>query len=163
MAAREKRYWLFKSEPDVFSFDDLWKAKGRRTSWGGVRNYQARNLIRDEMQAGDGVLFYHSSSEPTGVAGIAELSTAAYADPTQFDRRDDAYDPKSKREAPTWLAVDIKAVRRLERFVTLAELRATPELAAMGVLRRGNRLSVQPVTRAEWLAVERLAGSKGLV
>ena len=153
-----KNYWLVKSEPDVFSFDALWKAKGRRTAWEGVRNYQARNFMRDGMRAGDGVLFYHSSADPSGVAGFAEVVGPAYPDPTQFDPQSEYFDPDSDRAAPKWLLVDVRATERAPRFVALEALRAEPALAAMGVLRRGNRLSVQPVTAAEWLAVRRLAG-----
>lgn len=158
MARPERAFWLLKSEPDVYSFDDLWRAKGRRTAWEGVRNYQARNLMRDRMRAGDGVVFYHSSAEPPGVAGFAEVASPAYADPTQFDPLSDYHDPRSDPDSPAWVAVDVRAVERAVRFVPLAALRAAPELARMAVLQRGNRLSVQPVTPAEWRAVRRLAG-----
>jgi len=151
-----RRYWLFKSEPDVFGFDHLLAAPGRTTNWEGVRNYQARNFLRDDVQVGDGVLFYHSNAEPAGVAGTAEVVRAAYADPTAFDPASDYYDPKSRPDAPAWLQVDVRAVARCARLVTLAELRAEPALADLVVLRRGNRLSVTPVTAAEWAAVCRL-------
>ena len=151
-----RRYWLVKSEPDVFGFDDLLAAPGRTTGWDGVRNYQARNYMRDEMQVGDGVLFYHSTSDPAGVAGVAEVARAAYPDATAFDPGHDGYDPKSRPDAPAWVQVDVRAVERFPRVVTLAELRAEPALAEMVVLRRGNRLSVTPVTAAEWKAVCRL-------
>jgi predicted RNA-binding protein with PUA-like domain len=150
------RYWLVKSEPDVFGFDDLLAAPGRTAGWDGVRNYQARNYMRDEMRVGDGVLFYHSNGDPAGVAGLAEVARAAYPDATAFDPAHDGYDPKSRPEAPVWLQVDVRAVERFPRVVTLAELRAEPALAEMVVLRRGNRLSVTPVTAAEWAAVCRL-------
>jgi predicted RNA-binding protein with PUA-like domain len=150
------RYWLVKSEPDVFGFDDLLAAPGRTAGWDGVRNYQARNYMRDEMRVGDGVLFYHSNGDPAGVAGLAEVARAAYPDATAFDPAHDGYDPKSRPEAPVWLQVDVRAVERFARVVTLAELRAEPALAEMVVLRRGNRLSVTPVTAAEWAAVCRL-------
>jgi predicted RNA-binding protein with PUA-like domain len=156
--AAPRRFWLLKSEPQDFSFDDLLAARGRRAGWDGVRNHQARNLMRDRMQVGDGVLFYHSSAEPPGVAGIARIARAAYPDPTQFDRRSEHYDPKSRKESPTWLQVDVEAVRELPRFLPLAELRATPALSGMLLLRRGQRLSIQPVTPEEWLAVLALAG-----
>jgi len=156
----KKRYWLFKSEPGVYSFDDLWKEKGRRTLWDGIRNYQVRNFMRDDMSVGDGVLFYHSSTDPPGVAGVAEVVRAAYPDPTQFDAADAHYDPKSDPDDPRWLVVDVKAVAKLARFVPLAELKAAPALAEMGVVRRGNRLSIQPVTPAQWRAVLRLGGSR---
>ncbi len=154
----KRRYWLFKSEPDAFSFDDLWKAKKRTTLWDGVRNYQARNLLRDDVQVGDGVLYYHSSCQPPGVVGIAEVVRAGYPDPTQFESSDAHHDPKSDPDDPRWFAVDIRAVKKGARFVPLDELRAEKRLASMGLLRRGNRLSVQPVTAAEWKHVVALLG-----
>jgi predicted RNA-binding protein with PUA-like domain len=157
----ERRYWLLKSEPDVFSFDDLLAAPGRTTGWDGVRNYQARNYMRDEMRVGDGVLFYHSNAELAGVAGLAEVAGAAYPDPTAFDPAHDGYDPRSRPDAPAWLQVDVRAVAALPRFVPLAAMRAEPALAGMVVLRRGNRLSVTPVAAAEWAAVCRLGGAAG--
>jgi predicted RNA-binding protein with PUA-like domain len=159
--ARAVRHWLLKSEPEAFSFDDLWRAPRRTTSWGGVRNYQARNLLRDELARGDLVLFYHSSSEPSGVAGLACVARAGYPDPTQFEPGDPGHDPESSRAAPRWTAVDVRALARLPRFVPLAELRAEPALAGMVLLRRGSRLSVQPVTPAEWRIVLSLARWKG--
>ncbi len=150
---RAGRHWLLKSEPEVFSFDDLWRAKKRTTAWGGVRNYQARNLLRDELARGDLVLFYHSSAEPSGVAGIARVVRAGYPDPTQFDARDVGHDAASSRAEPRWFAVDVQAVLPLARFVALAELRAERRLADMVLLRRGSRLSVQPVTPDEWRVV----------
>jgi predicted RNA-binding protein with PUA-like domain len=158
MPDRPTRYWLFKSEPDCFSFDDLLTAPKRTTCWDGVRNYQARNFMRDDMAVGDGVLFYHSSAEPAGVAGIAEVAREAYPDHTAFDPAEDHYDPKSTRDAPTWLMVDVRAVKQLPRFLTLGELRATPGLEALQVLKRGNRLSITPVTPDEWQIVRRLGG-----
>jgi predicted RNA-binding protein with PUA-like domain len=155
------RHWLLKSEPEVFSFDDLWRAKARTTSWNGVRNYRARNFLRDEMALGDLVLFYHSSAEPSGVAGLARVVRAGHPDPAQFDPRDPYFDPKSTREEPRWFTVEVQAVRKLPRFVTLAELRREPRLAGMGLLQRGNRLSVQPVAGAEWRAVLALGGLEG--
>jgi predicted RNA-binding protein with PUA-like domain len=151
------RAWLFKSEPGEFSFDDLWAAKGRRTSWDGIRNYQARNLLRDQVRKGDPVLFYHSSAEPTGVVGLAEVARDAVPDPTQFDPRSEGHDPASSREEPRWWSVEIRALRKLPRVVTLEEMKRTPELAEMGVVRRGNRLSIQPVTEVELANVLRLA------
>jgi predicted RNA-binding protein with PUA-like domain len=167
MPARPRRFWLMKSEPDVFGFDDLLAAPGRTTSWEGVRNYQARNFMRDEMAVGDRVLYYHSNAEPAGVAGIAEVARAAYPDPTAFDPASAYHDPKSDPADPVWLMVDVRAVEGFPRVVTLAELRAEPALAEMVALRRGNRLSVTPVTAAEWKAVCRLgragraAGARG--
>lgn len=151
-------YWLMKSEPDVFSFDDLWKSPKRRTMWDGVRNYQARNFMRDAMRVGDGVLFYHSNATPPGVAGIAKVASEAYDDPTQFDPKDKHFDPKSKPEAPRWQLVDVQAVKKLKEFVPLDELRAQRSLAKMALLQRGQRLSVQPVTRAEWKRVVAMGG-----
>lgn len=155
------RHWLLKVEPEVFSFEDLWKARRRTTSWGGVRNYQARNLLRDALAPGDLALYYHSNADPSGVAGVARIVRGGYPDATQFDPRDPGHDPKSTPEAPRWFAVDVQALRRLPRFVTLAELRADPSLARMELLRRGNRLSVQPVTAGEWRRVLLLGGLEG--
>ncbi len=154
------RHWLLKTEPGVFSFDDLLRAPKKRTGWSGVRNHQARNFMRDAMAVGDGVLIYHSSAEPTGVAGLARISAAARPDPTQFDARSEGYDPKSRREDPTWLEVEVEAVRALPRFVELATLKAHPGLAKMLVVQRGQRLSVQPVQPAEWALVLELGGLK---
>ena len=155
--AREQRFWLVKSEPTEFSFDDLWAAKGRRTMWDGVRNYQARNFLRDEMKPGDAVLYYHSNADPTGVVGVAEVAGAPYADPTQFERGHAHYDPAARSDEPRWFVVDLVARRRLPRVVTLEELKAQPALRAMGVVQRGSRLSVQPVARAEFELVLELA------
>jgi predicted RNA-binding protein with PUA-like domain len=141
------RYWLMKTEPDEFSIDDL--AKKKVEPWTGVRNYQARNFIR-EMQIGDGVLFYHSSCEIPGVAGIAEVAAAAYPDPTQFDRKSDYYDAASKREEPRWSLVDVKFKRKLKRVIPLTELKDRRELDGFALTARGNRLSVLPVTKAQW-------------
>ncbi|HEY6985115.1 MAG TPA: EVE domain-containing protein [Rhodanobacteraceae bacterium] len=141
------RYWLMKTEPDEFSIDDL--ARRKVEPWTGVRNYQARNFMR-EMRVGDGVLFYHSSCEVPGVAGIAEVATAAHPDPTQFDRKSDYYDAASKREEPRWSLVDVKFRRKLKRVVPLSELKDRNELEGFALLARGNRLSVLPVTQAQW-------------
>ncbi|MBA8882191.1 putative RNA-binding protein with PUA-like domain [Dokdonella fugitiva] len=137
-----------KSEPDVFSIDDL--ARVRKEPWTGVRNYQARNFMRDGMSEGDGVLFYHSSCEVPGVAGLAEVASAAYPDPTQFDRKSEYYDEKSTREEPRWMLVDVAFKRKLKRTITLAELKEQPRLDDFALLKRGNRLSVLPVTKAQW-------------
>jgi predicted RNA-binding protein with PUA-like domain len=143
------RYWLMKSEPDEFSIDDLVKAPKQSTAWFGVRNYQARNFMRDGMTIGDRVLFYHSSCPEPGIAGLAEVSSHAYPDETQFDPKSDYHDARSTREEPRWLLVDVKLLKKT-RLVHLAELREHPELADMVILRRGNRLSITPVTTAEW-------------
>lgn len=150
------RAWLFKSEPDSFSWHDLWSSPGRTTSWGGVRNHQARNLIRDAMRVGDRVLFYHSSATPPAVIGTAEIVRAAYPDPTALDRESEYFDPKSTAAEPTWYAVDIKAKKRFAHPVPLGELRTHAGLADMVLLRRGNRLSVQPVTDGEFAIIEKL-------
>lgn len=143
-----KRYWLVKSEPEEFSIDALAKVKSE--PWSGVRNYQARNYIRDGMQVGDGILFYHSNCAEPGVVGIAEVATEAHPDPTQFNKRSDYYDPASKPEEPRWLLVDVRYKRKLKRTITLNELKGRDELEEFALVRRGNRLSVMPVTRAQW-------------
>lgn len=143
------RYWLMKSEPDEASIDDLFSAPKRTLPWTGVRNYQARNFMRDIMRIGDGVLFYHSSCPEPGIAGIAEVVSGPYPDPTQFDPKSPYYDAKSTREAPRWVLVDVRFVKKTP-LVSLAELRAHPELAGMRVLAKGNRLSITPVTDDEW-------------
>ena len=143
------RYWLMKSEPAEFSIDDLAAAPRKTAPWYGVRNYQARNYMRDQMRVGDGVFFYHSSCEEPGIAGIAKVASSAYPDSTQFDRKSPYFDPKSSPDAPRWLHVDVKLVRKT-RLIGLAELRRHPELAAMRVLARGNRLSITPVEPDEW-------------
>ncbi len=143
------RYWLVKSEPEVFSFDDLLASPRKTTAWDGVRNYQARNLLR-EMKKGDQVLFYHSSTDPTAVIGVTEVVKEAYPDASAFDRTNDRFDPKSKRESPTWYSVDLRAVEKLPRPVTLSELRHTKGLEKMVLLQKGSRLSVQPVSQREF-------------
>lgn len=151
-----KRYWLVKSEPDVFSFDDLLRSPGQTTIWDGVRNYQARNLMRDDMRAGDLVLFHHSSATPPAVVGVAEIVGEARADPTALDAASSGYDPKSTPGEPIWVAVELRAVERFAHAVPLAALREEPALAGMELLRRGSRLSVQPVTAAEFKLVRSL-------
>ncbi|MBL8286680.1 MAG: EVE domain-containing protein [Rubrivivax sp.] len=146
-----------KSEPDEESIDDLAAAPRRTLPWTGVRNYQARNFMRDQMRAGDGVLFYHSSCPQPGIAGIARIAGSVQPDATQFDPASPYHDPKSTREAPRWLQIDVQLVRKT-RLMPLAELRAAPELATMRVLQRGNRLSITPVTAAEWSAVLKRLG-----
>ena len=148
-------YWLMKSEPDEFSIDDLVRAPKKTTPWFGVRNYQARNYMRDAMRPGDGVLFYHSSCEVPGIAGLAEVAGAPHPDETQFDPKSPYFDPKSTRGNPRWILVDVKLVRKT-RLLSLEELRAHDALADMVILRRGNRLSVTPVTAAEWKYIGKL-------
>ena len=149
------QYWLMKSEPDECSIDDALAAPNQTVPWIGVRNYQARNFMRDAMRVGDGVLFYHSSCAEPGIAGIARVASGARVDPTQFEPGSPYYDGKSKPDAPRWLLVDVQALRKT-RLLGLAELRAVPELADMAVLRRGNRLSITPVTPGQWRAIEAL-------
>jgi predicted RNA-binding protein with PUA-like domain len=157
-SAGEIRYWLVKSEPDTFSFDDLQKAPRKTTNWDGVRNFVARNFIRDGMKRGDKVFFYHSSTKPQAIVGICEVAKEAYADPTALDPNHDGFDEKSNRDDPTWFAVDLKAVEPLARPVTLLELKANKALAGMALLRIG-RLSVTPVSPKEWETI--LAMSEG--
>lgn len=150
----DMQYWLMKSEPDEVSIDDALAAPDRTVAWTGVRNYQARNFMRDAMHVGDGVLFYHSSCAEPGIAGLAEVASSSYPDETQFDPRSKYYDPKATPENPRWMMVDVRAVEKT-RLMPLAELRAHPELADMQILRRGNRLSITPVTPAEWRCIIR--------
>ena len=150
------RYWLIKSEPSTYGIDAM--ARDKKTSWGGVRNYQARNFMR-EMAVGDQAFFYHSSCEEPGIAGIVEVSAAAYADETQFDRKSEYYDPASKRDDPRWSQVDFRFVRKTP-LVSLTELREHKALAKMRVLQRGNRLSVVPVEAVEWRYLHRLISRK---
>jgi predicted RNA-binding protein with PUA-like domain len=155
----ERRYWLLKSEPETYGIDHL--ARDRRTRWDGVRNYRARNFLRDQMHVGDGVLFYHSSCEPPGVAGIARVCSEPYPDPTQFDPKSPYHDPDSKREEPRWFVVDVEVVRKLDELLPLAFLREQKALDGMALLQKGQRLSVQPVKPAEWRHVLKLAGLAG--
>ncbi len=146
----ERRYWLFKSEPGEYSFSDLLKEPDRTDYWDGIRNYQVRNMLRDEIKAGDRVLFYHSSARPMAVVGTATVVREAYPDPTAFDPADKHYDPKSNPNAPTWLMVDIKAEQEFARPVTLEEIKQNPKLQDMLLVRRGVRLSIQPVSKEAW-------------
>jgi len=155
--ASDRHYWLLKTEPTTFSFDDLWTAPKRTTKWDGVRNFQARNMLRDQMKEGDQVFIYHSSTDPTGIVGIAEVARAGYPDPTAFDDKDSHYDPKSKKESPTWYVVDVKAVKKFPGVVTLEKLRTISGLENMVLLRKGSRLSVQPVSSQEWNIITGLA------
>ncbi len=145
-----KKYWLMKSEPNEFSFDDLKLEPDSRAHWDGVRNYQARNFMRNEMKKGDLVLFYHSNCDPPGVVGIAEVAKEAYPDHTAWDPKDKHFDPKTTKDNPVWFMVEVKWKKAFKRFVSLHELKETRELKDMKVVQRGQRLSVQPVTRKEF-------------
>ena len=157
-SAGEIRYWLVKSEPDTFSFDDLQKAPKKTTTWDGVRNFVARNFLRDGMKRGDQVFFYHSSTKPQAIVGVCEVVKEAFPDQTALDPKHDGFDEKSDKDDPTWFAVELKAVEPLPRPVTLAELKANKALAGMALLRIG-RLSVTPVTKKEWDTIREMASS----
>ncbi len=148
-------YWLMKSEPSEFSIDDLVAAKNQTIAWFGVRNYMARNFMRDQMKVGDDVLFYHSSCPEPGVAGLAKVSSNAYPDETQFDKKSKYFDAKATRETPRWFLVDVQLVKKT-RLVSLAEMRETTVLSDMITLQRGNRLSITPVTTPEWKTMQKL-------
>lgn len=151
------RYWLMKSEPSDVSIDDLAAFPEQTVAWYGVRNYQARNFMRDQMNVGDGVLFYHSNCEVPGVAGIARVSSPAYPDATQFDKKNKYFDSKATQETPRWMNVDVQFVKKLN-IISLAEMRKYPELESMRILQKGNRLSITPLDPAEWrFIVEKLA------
>jgi len=152
----DRRYWLLKSEPDCFSYDDLIAAPRQTTFWSGVRNYQARNFMRDDMRLGDGVLFYHSGAQPAGIVGTAEIVRQGYPDFTAWDPSDEHYDPKSSEANPIWYMVDVRAADRFEEFLDLPGLRHVRELEGMELLRKGSRLSVQPVRPKEWHTILRL-------
>lgn len=145
-------YWLMKSEPDDISFDDVMAATACTLAWSGVRNYQARNFMRDQMAAGDGVLFYHSSCAEPGVAGIAEVASAAYPDQSQFEPDGKYFDPKATPDAPRWISVDVRGLEQ-GRYLPLPEMRAMAELADMVMLQKGSRLSITPVTAGQWQAI----------
>jgi predicted RNA-binding protein with PUA-like domain len=151
-AHRDRHYWLLKSEPGTFSFDDLWNSNGRATHWDGVRNFQARNYMRDEMKKGDLAFFYHSGAGP-GIVGIVEITSDGYPDHTAVDPRDPHYDPKAKGKESPWSMVDVHAIERFPRPIPLSEMRGKPELEGMPLLQKGSRLSVQRVGAAEWNAV----------
>ena len=153
MTQNPPRYWLMKSEPDECSIDDALAAPHQTVPWTGVRNYQARNFMRDEMRVGDGVLFYHSSCPQPGVAGLARVASATRADPTQFDPASPYFDARSPADKPRWLLLDVQAQRKTP-LISLADLRAVPQLADMRVLQRGNRLSITPVTAQEWQRIQ---------
>ncbi len=152
-----KKYWLMKSEPNCFSIDDLAKEKNKTTCWDGVRNYQARNFMRDDMKKGDEVLFYHSNAKPPCVAGVAKIVKESYPDFTAFDPKNKHFDPKSKQAEPRWFMVDIKLVKKLKRAVPLDELRTIKSLDGMVLLQKGSRLSVQPVTKKQFETVLKVA------
>jgi predicted RNA-binding protein with PUA-like domain len=152
-------YWLMKSEPDTYGIDDLIKA-GKPDLWEGCRNWTVRNFFRDSMKVGDLAFFYHSNIAPIGVIGIMRIATEAYPDPTQFDPKSHYYDATSRKEKPKWLAVDVEFVEKFDRTVTLAELKANPALEDMLVVRKGQRLSVMPVTEREWEIVVKMAKQK---
>lgn len=150
------KYWLVKTEPDVFSWDNLKKSKNQTTYWDGVRNYQARNFLRDEMKKGDLVLFYHSNAEPLAVMGVCEVVKEGYPDHTQFDPDNNHYDPKADPKNPTWFMVDVKLKKEFKHPVTLGEIKSTPKLRNMKLIQRGNRLSVMPVTKDEFDEIVRM-------
>ena len=157
--ARAKRYWLLKCEPEAYSIDDL--ERDGEATWEGVRNFQARNTMRDDMKVGDGVLFYASNAEPSGVTGVAEVSREGYPDPYAFQKGHKYFDPKSDPDNPTWYMVDIRFVEKFPQIVPLAELKAAKGLEKMVVTQKGSRLSVQPVTRKEHEIVLKLGRRKG--
>jgi predicted RNA-binding protein with PUA-like domain len=154
---KDRHYWLLKSDADSFSFDDLWNLPTRTTHWDGVRNFQARNFMRDEMKKGDLAFFYHSGGDNPGIVGIVEIVREGYPDHTAADPKDPHYDPRSKNGESYWSMVDIQGIERLPRLVSLSEMRTKPELEGMALLQKGNRLSVQKVGAAEWNAVLALA------
>ena len=141
-------YWLMKSEPDAYSIDDL--KRDKREPWDGVRNYQARNMMRDDMRVGDEVFFYHSNCKEPGIVGLARVASKPYPDPTQFDPESKYYDPKSSEDDPRWCLVDVRYVRKLKRTITLAELKELPGLDGFALIRKGNRLSIMPVDPEHW-------------
>lgn len=155
-----RQYWLFKSEPDSFSIDDLAAAEEQTTFWNGVRNYQARNFLRDTIRVGDRVLYYHSNADPLAIVGVCEVVRAGYPDHTAWDSTSHYFDPKSSAESPTWYMVDIRLLKKFRNPVTRDVLASCPELQQMELLRRGSRLSIQPVTEAEFGAVLKLSGEK---
>lgn len=150
-------YWLMKSEPDVFGIDDLAAQPNQTEHWDGVRNYQARNWMRDDMKVGDQVLFYHSNCKPPGIAGIAEVVKEGYPDHTAFDPDAKYYDPKSDPDNPRWMMVDIRFVRKFDNYISLEQLKDNPALSEMRLLQRGNRLSIMPVSKQDWNCIIKMA------
>ena len=157
MPKRAAKFWLVKSEPDAYSIDDL--ERDGTEPWDGIRNYQARNLMRDEMAVGDLVLFYHSNAKPPGVVGVAKVASESYPDPTQFDKKSKYHDPKSSKDDPRWMLVDIEFVEKVPTMVSLDDCKADPDLEGM-VLTQRSRLSVQPVERKHFAHILKLAGAK---
>ena len=155
--ARERKYWLVKSEPECFSIQDLSRQPAKTTCWDGVRNYQARNMLRDEIKLGDQVLFYHSNADPPAIVGVAKVVKESYPDHTALDPKNDHYDPQATKDDPRWYMVDIKLERIFPKPLSLDSLREVPELKSMELLRRGSRLSVQPVRKTEFDTVLKLA------
>lgn len=153
------QYWLMKTEPDAFSIDDFLTRKNHTEGWNGVRNYEARNIMRDRMQVDDLVIIYHSNATPSGAAGVARVASLAYPDPDQFNAKSDYYDPKATRETPRWMQVDVQFVRKFAHFVTLDEIRAEPRFEELAMLKR-NRLSVTALTAAEFRVFEQLGDGK---
>ena len=156
--ARARKYWLLKSEPGVYSIDHLARDKNKTTCWDGVRNYQARNLMRDEMKKGELVLFYHSNAKPTGIAGVARVVRQSYPDHTQFDTKSKYHDPKATEKEPRWFMVDIQLVRKFKTFLALDDLRDVKSLDGMVLLQKGSRLSVQPVSKKQFEVISKLGG-----
>lgn len=153
-----KKYWLVKSEPSCFSIDDLAKCKNKTTYWDGVRNYQARNFMRDEMKLGDYVLFYHSNAKPNAIVGVCKIVKEGYTDFTAFDPEDEHYDPKSKPESPAWIMVDIKLIKKFKSQVALSDIKENSKLQEMRLVQRGNRLSVMPVNKKEFDTIIKMGG-----
>jgi len=153
------KYWLMKSEPDAFSINDLQQRPNQTEHWDGVRNYQARNMMRDEMKTGDQIFFYHSNCKLPGIVGIAEVARESYPDFTAFDPDDKHFDPKSNPDKPTWFMVDVRFKRELKRTISLQELKQKPELSELALIRRGNRLSIMPITEQQWSDILKLEDS----
>lgn len=163
VAKRAQKYWLFKSEADCYSIDNLASEPNQTTFWDGVRNYQARNMLRDEIEPGDGVFFYHSNSDPLAIAGICKVVRKGYPDHTAFDPSEKHYDAKSRHESPTWFMVDIQLLKKFDTPVTRDQLKEAAGLENMAVMQKGSRLSVTPVTKEEWQIICKLAGTKSPV
>ena len=150
-------YWLFKSEPDAFSIDDLAAMPGKKDHWDGIRNYQARNLMRDDMKKGDSGFFYHSSCAIPGIVGLVTIVRESYTDHTAFDKKEKYYDPKSNPDDPRWVMVDVKLKKKFKKIISLEELKNRKPLVGMQLLKRGNRLSILPISKKEWDYINRMA------